>query len=190
MTLPADGLVGSGDDGRPVDSHTASWGQWPAVTTPTLSCGKKIAVTLRADGSVSVDDDGRGIPFAKNIAEGEGAARCVALTRQGRRVRHRHTSDRLVIHLVIKGSVMDAWPVQDAKARFSELLDRCLAEGPQMVTRRGEEAAVLVRVDDWRRLRAAARPSLKQLLLSDGARAAITIPERGRARRRDVSTPD
>jgi antitoxin Phd len=37
-----------------------------------------------------------------------------------------------------------AWPVQDAKARFSELLDTCLAEGPQIVTRRGAEAAVLV----------------------------------------------
>ena len=39
---------------------------------------------------------------------------------------------------------MHTWPVQDAKARFSELLDACLVEGPQMVTRRGAEAAVLV----------------------------------------------
>ncbi|NWG76071.1 MAG: type II toxin-antitoxin system Phd/YefM family antitoxin, partial [Rubrivivax sp.] len=68
---------------------------------------------------------------------------------------------------------MHTWAVQDAKARFSELLDRCLAEGPQMVTRRGTEAAVLVPVDEWRRLRAAARPSLKDLLLSDEARAVI-----------------
>ncbi len=79
---------------------------------------------------------------------------------------------------------MDAWPVQDAKARFSELLDRCLAEGPQLVTRRGTEAAVLVPVAEWRRLRAAARPSLKELLLSDAARGVIPVPERGRARRR------
>ena len=82
---------------------------------------------------------------------------------------------------------MNTWPVQDAKARFSEFLDRCLAEGPQMVTRRGEEAAVLVAVDEWRRLRAAARPSLKQLLLSDVPRATIPVPERGRARRRNVA---
>jgi prevent-host-death family protein len=79
---------------------------------------------------------------------------------------------------------MGTWAVQDAKARFSELLDRCLAEGPQMVTRRGTEAAVLVPVDEWRRLRAAARPSLKELLLSDEARAAIPVPERGAAQRR------
>ncbi len=83
---------------------------------------------------------------------------------------------------------MDAWPVQDAKARFSELLDRCLAEGPQMVTRRGAEAAVLVQVDEWRRLQAAARPSLKELLLSDEARSVIPIPERGSARRRGLPT--
>jgi len=55
---------------------------------------------------------------------------------------------------------MSTWPVQDAKARFSEFLDACLAEGPQLVTRRGAEAAVLVPVDEWRRLQAAARPSL------------------------------
>jgi prevent-host-death family protein len=85
---------------------------------------------------------------------------------------------------------MDAWPVQDAKARFSELLERCLVQGPQMVTRRGAEAAVLVPVEQWRRLQAAARPTLKQLLLSDAARATIPIPERGRARRRGVSTAD
>ena len=62
---------------------------------------------------------------------------------------------------------MSTWPVQDAKARFSEFLDACLAEGPQLVTRRGTEAAVLVPVDERRRLQAEARPSLEQLLLAD-----------------------
>lgn len=79
---------------------------------------------------------------------------------------------------------MHTWPVQDAKARFSEFLNACLAEGPQMVTRRGTEAAVLVPVDEWRRLQSAARPSLKQLLLSDEARMELVIPSRGAARRR------
>ena len=36
------------------------------------------------------------------------------------------------------------WPVQDAKARFSELLETALAEGPQIVTKRGVEAAVVL----------------------------------------------
>ncbi len=83
---------------------------------------------------------------------------------------------------------MQTWPVQDAKARFSEFLETCLADGPQMVTRRGAEAAVLVPVDAWRRLNASARPSLKQLLLADGARTDILVPERGNARRRHVDS--
>ena len=82
---------------------------------------------------------------------------------------------------------MQTWPVQDAKARFSEFLEACMAEGPQMVTKRGAEAAVLVPVDEWRRLQAAARPSLKQLLLSDAARGDLLIPPRGSARRRKVT---
>lgn len=79
---------------------------------------------------------------------------------------------------------MHTWPVQDAKAKFSEFLDACLSEGPQMVTRRGAEAAVLVPVEEWRRLQASARPSLKQLLLSEQGRADLTLPARGQAKRR------
>ena len=79
---------------------------------------------------------------------------------------------------------MHAWPVQDAKARFSELLNACVSEGPQMVTRRGSETAVLVPIAEWKRLSYAARPSLKTLLLSDEARAVLELPQRGRAKRR------
>jgi antitoxin Phd len=82
---------------------------------------------------------------------------------------------------------MHRWPVQDAKARFSEFLDACLTTGPQMVTKRGTEAAVLVPVQEWRRLQSAARPSLKQLLLSDEGRSAVLVPPRGTAKRRVVS---
>jgi antitoxin Phd len=79
---------------------------------------------------------------------------------------------------------MHIWPVQDAKARFSEFLDTCLEEGPQIVSRRGAEAAVLVPIGQWRKLQAASQPSLKDLLLSDIARADLDIPARGRRRRR------
>lgn len=85
---------------------------------------------------------------------------------------------------------MKTWPVQDAKARFSEFLDRCLAEGPQVVTKRGTEAAVLVPMDQWRRMEAAARPGLKELLLAQAGRADIPVPERGAARRRLPSRID
>ncbi|MBK1703912.1 type II toxin-antitoxin system Phd/YefM family antitoxin [Halochromatium glycolicum] len=82
---------------------------------------------------------------------------------------------------------MPTWPVQHAKARFSEFLDACVREGPQVVTRRGTETAVLVPIAEWRRLEAAARPSLKQLLLSDSARTDHLTPARGRARRRPAT---
>lgn len=81
---------------------------------------------------------------------------------------------------------MQTWPVQDAKARFSEFLDACLAEGPQLVTRRGIETAVLVPLHEWQRLQAAARPSLKKLLLAQHARNELELPARGQNRRRIV----
>lgn len=79
---------------------------------------------------------------------------------------------------------MHAWPVQDAKARFSELLNACVSKGPQVVTRRGAETAVLVPIAEWKRLSNAAPPSLKALLLSDEARANLVLPQRGQAKRR------
>ena len=42
---------------------------------------------------------------------------------------------------------MGSWPVQGAKARFSAFLEANLKEGPQVVTKRGVEAAVLVPID-------------------------------------------
>ena len=70
------------------------------------------------------------------------------------------------------------WQVQDAKARFSELLETSLTEGPQIVTKRGVEAAVLVPIDEWRRLEKRARPDLKELLLAPEARTDALTPPR------------
>ncbi|MEO5342955.1 MAG: type II toxin-antitoxin system Phd/YefM family antitoxin [Gammaproteobacteria bacterium SHHR-1] len=81
---------------------------------------------------------------------------------------------------------MHTWPAQDAKARFSEFLDTCLTEGPQLVTQRGTEAAVLVPIQTWRHLQHMAKPSLKQLLLSDQARAELVLPVRSKLKHRKV----
>ena len=81
---------------------------------------------------------------------------------------------------------MAVWPVQDTNARFSALLESAQREGPQVVTRRGREAAVLVPIEPWRRLQAASRPSLKDLLLAPEARSERLVPPRGQARRRTV----
>jgi antitoxin Phd len=79
---------------------------------------------------------------------------------------------------------MRRWQLQEAKARFSEFLESCLKEGPQLVTKRGAEAAVLVPVAEWQRLQERQRRSLKEILLGDGPRFDIPIPSRERYRRR------
>lgn len=79
---------------------------------------------------------------------------------------------------------MRTWQVQDAKARFSELLDASLREGPQVVTRRGVEAAVLVPIEQWRRLQRLSQPTLKELLLGEGPRLEGLVPDRRSWRRR------
>jgi prevent-host-death family protein len=48
--------------------------------------------------------------------------------------------------------VKRAWQLQDAKNKLSEVVDRAIAEGPQVLTRRGREAAVVISMDDFRRL--------------------------------------
>lgn len=81
---------------------------------------------------------------------------------------------------------MSSWQVQDAKARFSEFLDATIRKGPQVVTRRGVETAVLVPIDEWRRLQGLARPSLKALLLAEGPRFEDLVPPRGHQKRREA----
>ena len=82
---------------------------------------------------------------------------------------------------------MNIWPVQDAKARFSEFLNACVTDGSQLVTRRGVETAVLVPIAEWKRLNQTAPPTLKSLLLTDSARGDFYIPPRGKVKRRTSS---
>jgi antitoxin Phd len=82
---------------------------------------------------------------------------------------------------------MKTWQVHDAKARFSELLDACLVDGPQMVTRRGEETAVVIPIEAWKHLNSLAQPSLKHLLLAEDGRFELDLPPRGNARRRNIN---
>ncbi len=79
---------------------------------------------------------------------------------------------------------MSSWPVQDAKARFSELLDAALRDGPQVVTCRGIQTAVLVSIDEWQRLQKMSRPTLKDLLLAPQPRFNSIAPKVRRLKRR------
>jgi len=79
---------------------------------------------------------------------------------------------------------MSSWQVQDAKARFSEFLNATIKKGPQVVTRRGVETAVLVPIEEWRRLQQSSRRNLKSLLLEPEVRFENLILERGHLKRR------
>ncbi len=73
---------------------------------------------------------------------------------------------------------MGAWPVQDAKAKFSELLDAAETSGPQTITRRGIEKAVIVPIEQWRRMNRESKPTLLEILQS-GPQFDLQIPPRG-----------
>jgi prevent-host-death family protein len=66
---------------------------------------------------------------------------------------------------------MSTWQVQEAKSRFSELIERAEKEGPQTITKHGRPSAVVVSVAEYERLgKADARekPSLIDFLLNSG----------------------
>jgi len=80
---------------------------------------------------------------------------------------------------------MKAWPVQDAKAKFSELLNTVCSEGAQVLTKRGERVAVVVPIAQWERLNSQ-RVTFKDLLLSNEAQVDLALPVRGEAKHREV----
>ena len=43
------------------------------------------------------------------------------------------------------------WTVAEAKAKFSEVIERAMSEGPQTITRKGRTAAVVVGAEEWQR---------------------------------------
>ena len=63
---------------------------------------------------------------------------------------------------------MAEWPLQDAKNKFSAVVDAALAGEPQRVTRRGQPAVVVLAVEEYERLcrlELANAPSFSELLL-------------------------
>ncbi len=48
-----------------------------------------------------------------------------------------------------KKRTTDSWSVAEAKARFSEVIERATREGPQRITENGRDAAVVVSVEEW-----------------------------------------
>ena len=46
----------------------------------------------------------------------------------------------------------DRWQIQEAKQRFSEMIRAVTTEGPQVITRHGEDVAVVVDIGEYRKL--------------------------------------
>ena len=67
-----------------------------------------------------------------------------------------------------------------------EFLEASLSEGPQVVTKRGVDTAVLVPISQWRRLKELSKPNLKELLLTSDARTDRLVPERAPHKHRAV----
>ena len=83
-------------------------------------------------------------------------------------------------------AISNTWPVQEAKARFSELLETSVKDGPQVVTKHGRATAVLVPIRQWNASQAGARPNLKQLLLDRTRALDFPVPARGRLKLRKL----
>jgi antitoxin Phd len=70
-----------------------------------------------------------------------------------------------------------SWQLQEAKQRFSELVRRTLEEGPQVVTRHGEEVVVVVPAKVFRRTNEE-KLDFKEFLMSAPEGLELIIPER------------
>jgi len=84
---------------------------------------------------------------------------------------------------LVKEKTYEYWALQDAKARFSELVNACAEEGAQTVTKHGKPAVVVVPWDEYRALKGKTR-SLGAFLAS-APRVELDI-ERSRETEREL----
>lgn len=78
-----------------------------------------------------------------------------------------------------------SWAVAEAKARFSQLIERALTEGPQTVTRRGRRAVVVVSSEEWER-KTKRKGNLAEFLASSPLRGSGLEVERTKDEPRDT----
>jgi prevent-host-death family protein len=79
----------------------------------------------------------------------------------------------------------EVWTVADAKARFSEVIDRAQT-GPQVITRNGKPRAVIVSQAEWEQ-KTSRKGTLAEFLLASPLRGAEIDIERRRDNPRDVA---
>ena len=78
------------------------------------------------------------------------------------------------------------WQIQEAKQRFSEMIRAVTSEGPQVITRHGEDVAVVVDIAEYRRL---TRPTVDLAGILPGGRSSTTVPRMFSRRSRPSAKP-
>jgi prevent-host-death family protein len=73
---------------------------------------------------------------------------------------------------------MSTWPLQDAKAKLSEVIKTAKKNGPQIITQRGVKSAVVLPFEEWERTQQQNKPTLLEILRS-GPEGDLPIPPRG-----------
>lgn len=71
-----------------------------------------------------------------------------------------------------------AWQLQEAKQKFSQVVQRALEEGPQVVTRHGQEVVVVLSAEAFRHL-TESKPDFKAFLLSGPDLSALKLERAG-----------
>ncbi|HEY6249363.1 MAG TPA: type II toxin-antitoxin system Phd/YefM family antitoxin [Candidatus Angelobacter sp.] len=80
-----------------------------------------------------------------------------------------------------------SWSVAEAKAKFSEVIEKAQSDGPQTITRNGRKTVVVVSADEWER-KTKRKGTLAEFLLASPLRGSgIEIKRlRGRLRKVDL----
>ena len=78
------------------------------------------------------------------------------------------------------------WQLQEAKSKLSELVNKALREGPQIITRHGDEVAVIISYEDYNRLRKRKTSLVEFLRASPLASAELDLERDQSALRQDI----
>ena len=81
-------------------------------------------------------------------------------------------------------SIAQAWQLQDAKSKFSELVEFAISKGPQFVTKRGVKSVVVISIDEFNRLK---KPKEDLLSFFNSAPRIDLVIERKKDFDRDIS---
>ena len=77
------------------------------------------------------------------------------------------------------------WQLQDAKSKFSEVVERAISDGTQIVTRYGKKTVVVMAFDEYEKL-THQKGSLSEFLLSPPFGGSELVIERDKSMGRDV----